>query len=339
LNEDLNNIIAEKCKNTRIMTHTNSMVEYYPFFSEKAEEASRTFWPGKEYTVKDDLNDFLVNMTEAELHGIKTVLKLFTLYEIKIGSDYWANYIIPNFPRPEITRMAAAFCHVENNSHAVFYDLINKVLGLSNDEFYNEYLNDPVLAERAKSIGTFIKNKNPLISVSSFSMLEGSVLYSNFGFLKSFGTNGKNLARNMTSGISASVTDELLHSLCGAALYNTLLQEANLTKEEKEYVESEILKVATVIYDHECKIINMIFSKGPMNHITSRDLKIFVASRINICLQNLNIEPMFSNLKNNRIAEWFYTNVNNMQSIDFFNAAGKEYTVDWAKEKFLWIAE
>lgn len=337
MSDYLNSIIAEKCYKTRIMTHTTSLVEYYPQFSKAAKEASRTFWHGAEYPVKDDLNDFLVNMTEAELHGVKTVLKLFTLYEIKIGNDYWANYIIPNFPRPEITRMAAAFCHVENNSHAIFYDQINKVLGLSSDEFYNDYVNDEILLARAKSIGTFISNKNPLISVAAFSMLEGAVLYANFGYLKSFSTGGKNLIKNVGSGISATVTDELLHSLSGAGLYNVLLKEANLTLEQKAYVESEILQVATIIYDHEVRIIDMIFSKGEHDHITAKELKTFDALRLNSCLGNVGIEPLFTNLKKNRISEWFINNANNHQSIDFFNTAGKEYTVDWKKEQFKWI--
>jgi ribonucleotide reductase beta subunit family protein with ferritin-like domain len=336
MEEDIVDRIIKKCESTRIMTKTESLVEYYPQFSALAKEASISFWLGDEYPVEDDLNDFLVNMSESELHGVKTVLKLFTHYEIVVGCDYWSGYVMKKFPRPEITRMASAYSHVENNSHAVFYDLINKVLGLSTDEFYSSYINDATLNARAKSLGVFLSHPIPLVSIGAFSMIEGAVLYGSFGFLKSFSTNGKNLIRNASSGISASVTDELGHSIGGATLYNTLLNEANLTKDELNYVRSEIIKMATIIYEHESKIIDMIFEKGELQHISAKDLKIFVMSRINECLINIGIQPLYTNIKNNKIAEWFYNNVNTMQSIDFFNIQGKEYTRGWIKERFIW---
>ena len=328
--------IIKKCRSTRIMTPTDSLVDYYTNFSEMAKEASITFWPGDEYPVEDDLQDFMVNMTDIELHGVKTTLKLFSLYEIKIGVDYWAGYVMKNFPRPEITRMAAAFCHVENNSHAIFYDLINKALGLSSDEFYHSYLTDPVLVDRVNSIGKFINHEVPLVSVAAFSMLEGAVLYSSFSFLKSFSTNGKNLIRNTSSGISASITDELLHCLGGASLYNTLLSEANLTLDELEYVKSEVVKAASLIFDHEVKIIGKIFELGEPDHITIKDSISFVMQRVNQCLNNINIENLFSNIRNNKISDWFYNSANGMQSIDFFNTQSKEYTRGWSKELFEW---
>lgn len=331
--------IANKCYAARIMTKTESMVEYYPQFSAMARESASSFWFGDEYPVEDDLNDFLVNMTEAELHGVKTVLKLFTHYEIVIGADYWSGYVLTKFRRPEITRLANAHAHVESSSHAVFYDLINQVLGLSTDEFYSSYVDDPVLNARAKSIVDFLKHPIPLVSLGAFSMLEGAVLYSPFAYLKSYSTNGKNLIRNTASGISASVTDELGHSLAGAALYRTLLAEANLSAAELELVEAEIVKVATLIISHERLINGKIFEKGEHNHITVKDLDVFAMSRINECLINLNIQPLFTNIKVNRIADWFYDNVNTFQSIDFFNTQGKEYVRSWSSEKFKWNLE
>ncbi len=333
---EIEKTIAEKCHSTRIMTKTKSLVEYYPQFSSLAKEASTTFWLGDEYPVEDDLNDFLVNMTEPELHGIKTALKLFTHYEVVVGCDYWSGYVMSKFPRPEITRMASAFSHVENNSHAIFYDQINKVLGLSTDEFYNSYVDDPTLKARAESLVQFLRHPIPLVSVAAYSMIEGSVLYTSLALIKSYSTKGKNLIKNSASGASASVTDELGHSLGGAMLFLALLEEANLTKDELEYVTSEIIKAATVISEHEFKIIDMMMEKGEPSHITAKDLKVFEMSRVNECLIQINIQPLYTNIKHNRIAEWFYDNVNTMQSIDFFNVQGKEYTRGWIKERFVW---
>lgn len=335
-NELMIKTIKDKCYSSRIMTKTNSLVKYYPAFSDLAKQMSEDFWMGEEYPVEDDLNDYLVMMNDKELHAVKTVARLFVHYEVVVGCDWWSGYVMDKFPRPEISRLSAAASHVENNSHAVFYDLINQVLGLSTDEFYESYVNDSVLNARAESLGKFLSHEIPLVSLAAFSMIEGAVLYSSFALLKSFSTNGKNLIRNTASGISASVTDELLHFLSSTLLFKTLLHEANLTKEEYDFVVSEIIKVARLVFDHECLIIDMMFKDGDLEHIAAKDLKTFMMSRVNECLIELNLQPLFTNLKNNKIAEWFYNNVNTFQSIDFFNTQGKEYQRGWSKEKFKW---
>jgi len=60
--------------------------EAYIFDYKDAEELAKTqrsiFWTAEEIAVENDKQDFMVNMSEAEKHAIKTTLKLFTSLRI-----------------------------------------------------------------------------------------------------------------------------------------------------------------------------------------------------------------------------------------------------------------
>ena len=102
---------------TRIQTPTRSYVCHYPEAVKFAETAESIFWTRGEINTEKDKQDMLVNMTEAERHGVITTLKLFTLYEMCVGTDYWLGRVMQMFPRPEIQRMASVFGMFELNVH------------------------------------------------------------------------------------------------------------------------------------------------------------------------------------------------------------------------------
>ena len=231
--------------------------------------------------------------------------------------------------------MANAFAYAELNMHAPFYNEVNRVLNLDTEEFYTDYVNDPTLNARMGHIEECIKSKNDLLSLAVFSMVEGVVLYSSFAFLKHYRNGGKNLLKNLVSGINASVRDENLHQQGGAWLFGILKKESKLTEEEWEELIKLVVEAAEIIYAHECKIIDMTFEKGTIDGITSTQLKHFVESRINICLMDLGIKTIFE-VPYNPIAEWFYDGINAVKLHDFFNVSGAEYKRNWNQERFIW---
>jgi len=203
--------------NIRLLTPKSTYTVDYPKAIEFAKDQSEIFWLPDEINVEKDLHDLKVNFTEAEYHGVISTLKLFTIYELSVGNDYWQNYVCRVFPRPDIQRMATTFSFMEIGVHAPFYNKINEVLGLDTDEFYNSYLDDDVLKNRMEWIGKRVSKKdtvyNILKSVGIFSMIEGAILYSSFAFLKHFNNNGKNKLINVNAGINFSAIDEqCLHS-------------------------------------------------------------------------------------------------------------------------------
>jgi ribonucleotide reductase beta subunit family protein with ferritin-like domain len=322
----------------KIKTQTESYTNKdYPEAIEFAAKQNSVFWLHDEVKVEKDKQDLLVNMAPSESHGVISVSKLFTRYELFVGEEYWGEVVKKRYPRPEIVRMASAFAFFELNVHAPFYAKLNEELGIATDEFYTSYVNDPVLNDRMKFIGAMLEDEDELVSLAAFTMIEGAVLYSSFAFLKHFQSNGKNKLMNLVRGINFSVRDENLHSEAGAWLFKKVRDEFKLTAAQLKKLIKRIKEVAKTVFEHESRIVDMIFEKGEIAGITADDLKAFVKHRINFCLSNLDIEPIFTAEETeNTIEEWFYKGINDFQFNDFFSGVGNQYNRDWEKAGFIW---
>lgn len=325
----------------KLLSEQPNYIIEYPQAVEFAKSQSEIFWLPDEIEVEKDLHDMKTNFTESEYHGVISTLKLFTLYELKVGNDYWRDYISQIFKRPEIQRMAATFSFMELGVHAPFYNKINEILGLDTEEFYNSYLDDPILKNRMewveKRVGKKKTDFDRLKSIGIFSMVEGAVLYSSFAFLKHFQNQGKNKLININAGINFSAQDEDIHSQAGAWLYRTYLQEL-CSKEDSINItrlHAELTETSVIIYEHEAHIIDKIFEKGEIKGITDHQLKNFVQSRLDICLKQLGIKPIFQPAYN-PIASWFYNNLNSSILHDFFVKQGSDYNRNWSEKGFVW---
>lgn len=311
----------------------------YPQACELADVQMSIYWTADEINVSKDIQDIRVNMTEAEAHGVLTTLRLFTLYELVAGRDYWLGRVMRRFPRPDIQRMASTFGFFELNVHAPFYNKINEALMINTDEFYLSYVNDPILKERMEFVEGLVTHKSDLVSLGAFSMIEGAVLYSSFAFLKHFQTQGKNKLLNVVRGINFSVRDENLHCVGGAWLYKTLLQEKIDAGEIDDAgitaIRSDLYECARSVADHELRIVDMVFEKGEIEGITANQMKSFVKSRVNICLNQLGLEPIFA-ITDTVVSDWFYDNINTVQLNDFFAGVGSSYNRNWNEAGFTW---
>lgn len=308
----------------------------YSKFAELADEQMHTFWPWDEPAVDNDIQDLRVRLTPGELNGITTVLKLFTIYERKVGEDYWAGRIAKTFGRPEINRMAMMFSAVEGNSHAPFYNKVNEVLYLDNEEFYASWKESEELSKRIEFVGKSVGDPDDAKSFAAFTFIEGSVLYSSFAYLKHFQSQecGKDLMRNICRGVDLSVADEHTHSVGGALLFNTLCKEMKekYAIDIRALLKDEIEKMAKSVFDHECGIIDLIF-KEEIKGITADQLRNFVAHRVNLCLQNLGYDPILE-VEDTSVEKWFYQSINGRKFHDFFTGSGSEYNINWDRSAF-----
>lgn len=315
----------------------------YPQVLELEKKQMENFWLPTEPKVEKDLHCILSEMKEHEKHGITTCLKLFTLYELVVGNEYWGGRFKRMFPRPEFQRLASVNAMVELNIHAPFYNDINILLGLATDEFYSSYANDPILNDRMNFIDEIVGRKgtieDDLISLAVFSIVEGAVLYSSFAYLKSFQANGKNKIGAIVSGVDFSVRDENLHSLGGAMAFLIAVEEmrenGSLTEEKYQSIVKTVRDCALLLGEHEFRIIDMIFEKGDPDNM-KESMKQFVRSRINLCLQNVLMPSVYSydEIGENKFATWFYANINMPTIHDFFVNLGSQYNRDWSESQF-----
>lgn len=308
---------------------------------EFANQQLKVFWLPEEIKVEKDIQDVLVNFSESEKHAVITTLKLFSIYETHAGDEYWGGRFKKMFDGAEFHRMASVFSMFELSIHAPFYNKINQLLHIDTPEFYSSYVDNETLKSRVEHIDEIINDKNDLVSLAIFSMVEGVILYSSFAFLKHYQSQGKNKLMNVVRGINFSVRDENLHAMAGAWSYKYKLNKLknSMSKEKYEKVKSEIeekiILGARKIYEHESKIISMLFEKGNIQGITAHQLENFVQSRINECLKHLDM-PKEYDIKYNPVSEWFYKAINDYSFNDFFSGLGNQYHRQWDESSFVW---
>lgn len=300
-----------------------------------AQDQTAIVWFAEELGVEKDEGDIRTKCTEGERHGITTVLKLFTQYELMLGGDeFWGGKVAKMFPRPEIQRMAATFSFIELGVHAPFYDLINKTLSIATDEFYSAWKEDEVMRERMKFISKYADSDDPLEATAAFSFMEGVVLFSNFAFLKSFNVGGFNLIPHITAGIDASSKDEHLHALASAWLFKQDLAEREqlglIDSQGKQNLRKKVIRIAEKVYEHEAALCDKIFEKGGVRTITKEEILDFIQDRINLVLDRLGYKPMFEK-ETGVVSEWFYSQLSSFKYSDFFNTQQIQYVRNWKK--------
>lgn len=321
---------------TEIIPHIRrpgGLVAEYPQILSFIEDQLKVFWTHGEIKMEKDIQDILVNLTPAERHGVLEVLMLFTKYEVFAGSEYWNGRFAKIYPRIEFQELAAVNGMFELAVHKRFYQAINEKLRIHTNEFYEQYKEDPVLAKRMEFLDEMVNDEDHFLSVAVFSMLEGAVLYSAFAFLKHFQSQGKNKMKALVSGINFSVRDENLHHEAGAWVFKEDVRQSQLTPERKEALYAKIYKAADVLREHEHHIADRIHSKGRIEGSTAHQLKNFVDSRLDLCLEGLGLSARYKPTSN-PIAEWFYLGISKAKIHDFFNSQGNDYNRDWAEAEF-----
>lgn len=313
---------------------------HYPFFLEIVDQSEDRNWRWNQTNINNDYHDLVNNLTEPELHGIKEVLRLFTLYETEIGENYWQGIVAKVFPHPEIKIMCSRFAYEEFGIHSRAYSAINDSLGELDEEHMTAWKQDPNLVKRMDFISDAAmipKNYNALDvlkSISTFIFLEGAVLSSSFSYIKHFNANGKNLISGMVEAINYSIQDETSHYKSGSLLFTILRQQAQLTEDEDAELVKHVLKIKEKTEEHEAIITESIFSKGEIKGISNDQITNFVNNQSVRLLDLMEIEHSCPMLESD-IENWYFTNINGMALNDFFaTQSASAYTHNFKKGLF-----
>jgi len=292
----------------------------YPKFYEFYRNQQLVHWTKDEINLGQDIQDWDSQLTENEKNVIGGILKGFTQMEILVG-DYWRK-VAEWFPKPEIAMMASAYSYFES-IHMDNYAMINEQLQL--DDF-SAFLYDP--ATKGK-LDYFMDNSNiksrediakSLAVFSAFA--EGCLLFSSFAVLLSF--QKENLMKGVGQIVSFSIRDENSHSEGGIYLFNKVIEEY---PEIREKIKNDVYKAAQTSYDLEEQFLNNLFSNGSIRTLNKKELLNFVKNRINIKLQELGYQNLFTvDAELLRSMSWFGSLSSGREFGDFFATRISEYT-------------
>jgi len=295
----------------------------YPWALEAVDASEARHWRWNQTNIDGDYHDLTTALTKEELHGIKQVLRLFTLYETEIAENYWQGIVSKVFPHPEIKIMCSRFAYEEFGIHARAYAAINDVLGELDEEHMTSWKQDPNLVKRmgfisdAAMIPKDYNAMDVLKSVATFVFIEGAVLSSSFSYIKHFKSNGKNLINGIVEAINYSIQDEMGHYTVGALLFTTLKEQAGLTPAEEEELTAHVLRIKRKTEEHESIITKDVFSAGSTDGITEEQVSSFVNNQ-GIRLLDLMEIPHSAEMQDTPIESWYFTNIEGLKLNDFF---------------------
>ena len=312
-------------------------IAYAPFEYETAfsywQKQQQAHWLHTEVSMVGDINDWKLNLTEAEKSLVGHILKGFTQSEIFI-EDYWSVKVARWFKKPEIQMMAHTFAAFES-IHAVSYAYLNDSLGLTD---YSAFLSDPTTkAKIDRLVNTPGKGKDEIAkSLAIFSAFnEGVNLFSSFAILLNFKRFNK--LKGVGTIIEFSVRDESLHSEAGCWLFRQFIQEyPDIWTDD---LKQEIYEAARITVQLEDDYIEQAFSCGPIEGLNKDDLKQYIRFRANLKLTDLNLKKNWKNIDHDavkRITDWFEPMTSGTQHSDFFAVRVSSYSKGAISFKNVW---
>lgn len=310
-----------------IFKHRLNLKPYeYPELNEYKEAVQHSYWLFSEFNYTPDINDYMVNINDAERNAIKNAMLAISQVEVTV-KNFWGD-LHNRMPKPEVGAVGAVFSESEVR-HSDAYSNLLEILGL-NDEF-DKIQEIPALANRVNSLTQSLKylksesNKDFTVALIIFSLfIEHVSLFSQFLVIMSFNKH-KNLFKGMSNAIEATSKEEQLHGLFGIELVNIIRKE-NPEWFDRE-MENKVYEACKNTFESELEVIDWIYESGDLDFLPKATVKEFIKNRLNNSLKDTGFEPMFETdeglLKE---TDWFMDEIMSTKHGDFFVKRSINYT-------------
>lgn len=130
--------------------------------------------------------------------------------------------------------------------------------------------------------------------------------------------------------------------MASAWLFNQTADEMKevgiLTDDKFGKIKDQVREIAAQVYEHESRIINLIFEKGGIRTITKEDMLHFVRNRIDTVLDYLKMKPIYGD-EQGVVSEWFYNQLSSYKYSDFFHSQQIQYVRSWDKSALRFNSE
>ena len=297
----------------------------YPELYEYVSSIRHSYWIHTEFNFTSDINDFHINVTQAERNAIKNAMLAIAQIEVSVKT-FWGD-IYKKMPKPEIGAVGFTFAESEVR-HMDAYSHLLEVLGL-NAEFKN-ITKIPVIQQRIAYLEKTVTlartedNRQYMHSVLLFSLfIEHVSLFSQFLIIMSFNKH-RNLFKGISNAVEATSKEEQIHGMFGIDIINII------KKEHPEWFDENckkmIVKACEEAYQAESKVIDWIFESGELDFLPSANVKEFVKNRFNNSLVAIGLPRIFE-VSEALLEEtdWFDNEVIATKHVDFFQKRSINY--------------
>jgi ribonucleoside-diphosphate reductase beta chain len=293
----------------------------YPWAYDSWLKHEQSHWLHTEVPMLDDVKDWKKNITSEERQFLTHIFRFFTQGDIDVAGGYVRNYL-PHFPQPEVRMMLLGFAAREA-LHVAAYSHLIETLGLP-ETTYNEFSeyaemrekHDYLLQESNSAVSNMTVAKN-IAMFSAFT--EGMQLFSSFIMLLNFPRHGK--MKGMGQIVTWSIVDETQHCESMIKLFRTYIEE---NKEIwNDDLKREIYTIAEKMVELEEKFIDLAFNLGPMENLTSTDVKTYIRYIADRRLISLGLKGVFK-VKRNPLP-WVEEMINAPTHTNFFENRATDY--------------
>jgi ribonucleoside-diphosphate reductase beta chain len=281
----------------------------------------QSHWLHTEVPMLEDLQDWKKFLTAEEKYFLTNIFRFFTQGDIDVADGYVNNYL-PHFRQPEVRMMLLGFAAREA-LHIAAYSHLIETLGMP-EATYSEFLEYEAMKDKHEYITEMSvadDNKQTIAAnIAAFSAFtEGMQLFSSFIMLLNFPRHGR--MKGMGQIVTWSIVDETIHAESMIKVFRTYVQENNEIWNDE--LKERIYSIAEKMVALEDKFIDLSFSMGPMQDLTSDEVKKYIRYIADRRLIALGLKGIFKVKKNP--LPWVEGMINAPTHTNFFENRSTDY--------------
>lgn len=297
----------------------------YPDLYEYVNAIRHSYWIHTEFNFTSDVQDFKVNVNEAEQKTIKNAMLAIAQIEVAVKT-FWGD-VYKRIPKPEVGAVGATFAESEVR-HTDAYSHLLEILDLNAD--FGQIKRIPALINRVEYLEKALRNskcednREYTQSILLFSVfIEHVSLFSQFLIIMSFNKH-KNLFKGISNAVEATSKEEQIHGLFGIDLINMIKEEQPDWFDKK--FEEEVTELCKEAFESEKQVIDWIFEKGELEFMPKAVVLEFIKQRFNNSLESIGLKKIFDiDQALSAQSDWFYDEVIATKHADFFNKKSINY--------------
>ena len=293
----------------------------YPWAYDAWLKHEQSHWLHTEVPMLEDVKDWKKKLTKEEKQFLTHIFRFFTQGDIDVAGGYVNNYL-PYFPQPEIRMMLLGFAAREA-LHVAAYSHLIETLGLP-ETTYNEFMEYAEMKEKHDYVLNIAAQnttkENTATHIATFSAFtEGMQLFSSFIMLLNFPRHGK--MKGMGQIVTWSIVDETQHTENMIKLFRTYIEENREIWNDE--LKGRLYVIAEKMVELEDKFIDLAFQMGPMEDLTSEDVKKYIRYIADRRLISLGLKGQFKVKKNP--LPWVEEMINAPTHTNFFENRATDY--------------